>query len=69
MSFTDDPAEARAKTFGFGLCSSGKFRYDTRPAADRALRAFRRKEHGRCAIYRCDTCHGWHLGSRFGRSR
>lgn len=69
MSFTDDPEQARCRTYGFGLCSTGKYRYDTRPAADRALRAFARKEHSRCAVYRCDDCHGWHLGSRFGRSR
>jgi hypothetical protein len=62
----DDPADAGPKTFGLGICSSGKFRYDTRHAADRAVRAFRRKEHAKVQVYRCDACHGWHLGSSLG---
>jgi hypothetical protein len=69
MSFTEDPNDARAKTYGLGICATGKYRYDTRPAADRALRAFTRKEHARCSVYRCDDCHGWHLGKSFGGRR
>lgn len=58
---SEDPA-ACSITFGRGLCSSGKYRYDTRPAADRAQRATLRKKHERLNVYRCDRCHGWHLG-------
>jgi hypothetical protein len=68
MAFSDS-ADGTSKTFGHGLCASGKYRYDTRPAADRAERAFARKVHKRCQVYRCDECHGWHLGTSFGRCR
>lgn len=74
MALVDDPSRA-SKTFGLGLCASGKYRYDTRHAADRACkvangRARWAKRHERCDVYRCETCHGWHLGRNSpGRSR
>lgn len=64
----DDPA-ACSVTFGLGLCETGKYRYDTRPAADRAEKAFHRHSHRHLSIYRCETCHGYHLGSSLSRGR
>jgi hypothetical protein len=65
VALTDDPAAAR-KTVGKGLCASGKYRYDTRHAADRGQRAFLRKMRRFMSVYRCEDCHGWHLGSSLG---
>jgi len=66
----EDPAQASV-TYGLGLCVSGKYRYDTCPSADRGQNAFLRKTNKKLEIYRCDECHGWHLGSSLsgGRSR
>lgn len=57
------------KTFGFGLCGSGKYRYDTRHAADRAERATARKHRQHLSVYRCHSCSGWHLGHERFHSR
>ncbi len=67
MSLTDDPI-GTSKTFGLGLCASGKYRYDTVHAGQRGQKAFARKSRKHLTIYRCDECHGWHLGNA-GRSR
>lgn len=69
MRSSDDPT-ACSVTYGLGLCSTGKYRYDTRPAADRGQKAFARKMRRSLCVYRCEACHGWHLGSSAsGRSR
>lgn len=72
----DSPRDERApRTFGFGLCSTGKYRYDTRPAADRAVHGYARqartggRDARQCSVYRCEACHGWHLGSAVLRRR
>ncbi len=57
-----------AKTYGHGLCETGKYRYDTVHAAQRSQKAVLRKMRKALLVYRCDGCHGYHLGNA-GRSR
>lgn len=63
-----EPIREVTKTYGHGLCSSGKYRFDSHGAGLRAQRAHRRKVGKACAVYRCESCRGWHLGSSLGRT-
>lgn len=49
-------------------CSAtNKRRHPTRACADRNQRIV--DPHRRCQVYRCNQCHGWHLGNPNGAAQ